>query len=127
MPPRTRLHVAPDRGQLIAVRGSKGGVGTTAIATNLAVALHRQTKQPTALIDGDFFAGDVLAALNLTSNRSIMDLLSNIGRLDDDLLNTTLVNHSSGVDVLASPADFEQVERIKADTYQHMLEELRNH
>jgi pilus assembly protein CpaE len=127
MPPRTRLHVTSDRGQLIAVRGSKGGVGTTALATNLAVALYRQTKQPTALVDGDFFAGDVLAALNLSSNRSVMDLLSNIGRQDDDLLNTTFVTHSSGIDVLAAPSDFEQVERVKADTYQHTLEELRNH
>jgi pilus assembly protein CpaE len=109
------------------VRGSKGGVGTTAVATNLAVALYRQTKQPIALVDGDFFAGDVLAGLNLASNRSVMDLLSNVGRFDEDLLNTTFVTHSSGVDVLAAPSDFEQVERVKADTYQHTLEELRNH
>src|SRR6516164_8136859 len=114
MPPRPRLHITPDRGQLIAVRGSKGGAGTTAIATNLAVALHRQTKQSVALIDGDFFAGDVLAALNLASNRSVMDLLSNVGRFDDDLLTKTFVTHSSGIDVLAAPSDFEQVERVKA-------------
>jgi pilus assembly protein CpaE len=127
MPPRPCVHITPDRGQLIAIRGAKGGVGTTAIATNLAVALHRHTQQPTALVDADFFAGDVLAALNLSSNRSVMDLLSNAARLDDDLLNTTLVSHSSGIDVLAPPSDFEQVERVKADAYQHMLEELRNH
>jgi len=127
VPPRPRLHITPDRGQLIAVRGSKGGVGTTAVATNLAVALHRQTKQPVALVDGDFFAGDVLAALNLESNRSVMDLISNAAHFDDDLLNTTFVTHSSGIDVLAAPSDFEQVERVKADAYQHMLEELRNH
>jgi pilus assembly protein CpaE len=91
------------------------------------MALHRQTKQSVALVDGDMFAGDVLAALNLSSNRSILDLLSNIGRFDDDLLTTTFVTHSSGVDVLAAPPDFEQVERVKADTYQHTLEEVRNH
>jgi pilus assembly protein CpaE len=127
MPPHTRLYITPDRGQLIAVRGAKGGVGTTAIAVNLAVALQRQTNQPTALIDGDFIAGDALAALNLSSNRSVLDLLSNVGRLDDDILNKTMVTHSSGIDVLAAPADFEQVERIKSDAYQVTLEELRNH
>jgi pilus assembly protein CpaE len=127
MPPRPRLHVTPDRGQLIAVRGSKGGVGTTSIAVNLAVALHRQANQPVALVDGDLFAGDVLAALNLASNRSVMDLLSNASRFDDELLTKTFVTHSSGIDVLAPPSDFEQVERIKAEIYQHTLEELRNH
>jgi pilus assembly protein CpaE len=127
MPARPRLRVTPDRGQLIAVRGSKGGVGTTAIAANLAVSLQRQTRQSVALIDGDLFAGDVLAALNLSANRSLMDLLSNAARFDDELLAKTFVTHSSGIDVLAAPSDFEQAERVKADVYQHMLEELRNH
>jgi pilus assembly protein CpaE len=125
MPPRNRLRTTPDRGQLIAVRGAKGGVGTTAIATNLAIALHSQTQQSTALVDSDFFAGDVLAALSLSTNRSVIDLLSNLAQLDDDVIATTLVPHSSGVDVLAAPADFEQVESIKADAYQRVLEDLR--
>jgi pilus assembly protein CpaE len=91
------------------------------------MALHRQTKQPTALVDADFFAGDVLAALNLSSTRTIMDLLSNTDRFDDDLLDTTFVTHSSGVEVLAAPFEFEHVDRIKSDVYHHLLEELRNH
>jgi pilus assembly protein CpaE len=123
---RQRLRTAPTHGQLIAVRGTKGGVGTTAIATNLAIALHRQTKQPTVLVDGNFFGGDVAAALNLTPSRSITDLLSNLSRLDDDVLTTILTPHSSGVDVLSAPTDFEQVESITADAYQRVLEELRS-
>jgi pilus assembly protein CpaE len=123
---RNRQRTTSNHGLLLAVRGTKGGVGTTAVATNLAIALHRQTKQPTVLVDGNFFAGDVPAALNLTTNRSVMDLLSNLSRLDDDVLTTTLAQHSSGIHVLAAPTEFEQVETIKADAYQRILEELRN-
>ena len=115
----------PTRGRLIAVRGTKGGVGTTAIATSLAVAVHRQTKQPTVLVDGYFYGGDVPVALNITPHRSILDLLPQLDRLDDDIFDTTLARHSSGVDVLAAPSDFEHVESIKAEPYQQVLEALR--
>jgi pilus assembly protein CpaE len=60
-------------GQLIAVRGTKGGVGATAVAINVAVALKRRTKQSTVVVDGHFFGGDVPVALNLAPNRSIVD------------------------------------------------------
>jgi pilus assembly protein CpaE len=120
-----QLSATPTRGQLIAVRGAKGGIGTTAIATNLAVTLHRQTRQPTVLVDGNFCGGDIPAALSLAPHRSVMDLLSNLDRLDEDILTTTLVHHSSGVHVLAAPTEFEQVELIHADAYQRVLEELR--
>ena len=123
--PTLQRPIEPTRGRLIAVRGTKGGVGTTAIATSLAVAVHRQTRQPTVLVDGYFYGGDVPVALNLTPPRSIVDLLPQLDRLDDDLFDTTLARHSSGIAVLAAPSDVEHVESIKADTYQQVLDALR--
>ncbi len=52
-------------GHLVAVRGTKGGVGATAIATNLAVSIQRGTGLPTVLVDGHLFGADVPAALNV--------------------------------------------------------------
>jgi pilus assembly protein CpaE len=117
---------APPSGHLIAVRGTKGGVGTTAIATSLAVAIQRRSKQPTVLVDGHFFGGDVPVALNLAPNRSLVDLTAHFDRLDDDLLEATLAQHASGVEVLAGPPEFEQAEAIRADQYQAVLEALRD-
>jgi pilus assembly protein CpaE len=112
-------------GRLIAVRGTKGGVGATAIATSLAVAIKRRSKDATALVDGHFFGGDVPLALNLVPNRSLVDLIPHLDRLDDDLLGATLAQHSSGVSVLAAPAEFERAESIRSDEYQRVLEALR--
>jgi pilus assembly protein CpaE len=112
---------------LIAVRGAKGGVGASVVATNLAIAIREQTKQATALVDGQFFGGDVPVALNLKPTRSLLDLARHLNGLDGDMLRATLVEHSSGLAVLAAPPDFEDAEAIRSDDYQRVLDALRTH
>jgi pilus assembly protein CpaE len=114
-------------GRLIAVRGAKGGVGATVVASNLAVAIRRLTKQPTALVDGHFFGGDVPVALNLKPARSMIDLTRHLNGLDEDMLRNTLTEHPSGLLVLAAPQDFEDAEAIRPDDYQHVLDAVRTH
>jgi pilus assembly protein CpaE len=120
-----RVTTAPTGGHLIAVRGAKGGVGATVIASSLAVAIKRRGKEATALVDGHFFGGDVSVALNVTSNRSLVDLLPHLDRLDDDLLDATLVQHATGLAVLAAPTELEQAEVIRSDQYRQVLDVLR--
>ena len=90
-------------GTLIAVRGAKGGVGCTAVAANLAVAIKRRSGRRVALVDAHFLGGDVPVALDLVPNRSIVDLVPHLHSLDDDVVATTVVEHASGVAVLAAP------------------------
>jgi pilus assembly protein CpaE len=112
-------------GRLIAVRGAKGGVGATVIATNLAVAIRRQSDRRVVLVDANFFGGDVPGALNLVPDGNIADLLPHLHVLDDDLLASTLVEHPSGVAVLAAPTEFERAEAIRSEEFQRVLEVLR--
>lgn len=51
-------HVAPPYGHVVAVLGSKGGVGTTTVAANLAIAARALTHGKTALLDADQPFGD---------------------------------------------------------------------
>jgi pilus assembly protein CpaE len=111
-------------GRLIAVRGAKGGVGTTVVATNLAVALRRQTRQPTVLVDGHLFGGDVSVALDLKPSRSLIDLVRHLNGIDDEMLRNTLAEHASGLAVLAAPPEFEDAEAIRADEFQRVLDDL---
>lgn len=112
-------------GQLIAVRGTKGGVGATAIAANLAFAIQRGTGLPTVLVDGHLFGADVAATLNLAPARSLIDLMPHLDRLDDDLISATLAKHASGLSVLAAPGEFEHAESIRADDFHRVLDALR--
>lgn len=94
---------APSGGSAILVLGSKGGVGTTTIATNLAVALRRVTDRPVALADFSPQFGDLGVLLNLWSRQTLYDLTQQPGPINDALLDQTLVLHKSGVDVLLAP------------------------
>jgi pilus assembly protein CpaE len=71
-----------DSTRVIGVMGSKGGVGATTVACNLAVELRRQTDQKALLADLDLNAGLVSFMMNSGAEHSILDAVSNIQRLD---------------------------------------------
>ena len=62
---------------MLAFYGAKGGVGTTTIAINTAIALHRELDRKVALVDGDLQFGDHRVFLDLGLDRkSIVDLVT---------------------------------------------------
>lgn len=102
-----------EKGKVVAVTGSKGGVGTTTIAVHLAAELagiHR-----VLLIDLDFGIGDVAPMMDLTSRDSIVDLIARSDRMDERVLTSAVVVHRTKVNVLTTPDDMDSVGHIKAD------------
>jgi pilus assembly protein CpaE len=100
-------------GKRVAVFGAKGGVGRTLVAVSLALALRQLTRESVVLMDADFLFGDVDLHLNLTTERSILDLLPHIEALDSKLVDQVVGKHSSGVHLLARPPRPEQADAIK--------------
>jgi pilus assembly protein CpaE len=117
--------VATD-GSVITVFPAKGGVGATTIATNLAGALRRKGLR-VCLVDLDLHLGDVTSFLDIGSTYSISEILSNLGRLDRDLLETSMTKHSSGVAVLAQSGLMEDAEQITPADIGKLLGVLRKH
>ena len=104
-----------DSGCVITVFGSKGGVGRTTVATNVAIAIKTLTDKKVALVDGSLVFGDVGIMLNLPVGNTISDLIPSIHTLDPDMLERVLVRHSSGVKVLLAPHRPELAELVTAD------------
>lgn len=99
-------------GKVIALFSTKGGVGKTTIATNLAVALALKTGTKVALVDADLQFGDISLFLNILPNRTIFDLLKDIDHLDAETVDSHMVDFQNLVKVLAAPFRPEQSEMI---------------
>ena len=112
-----RKPVAPSSsratGKLLVVMGVKGGAGATMVACNLAVALAQQRDQKTLLVDLDLPMGGAALNLGLAAQFSTIDALESGARMDARFLSQLLVEHSSGVRLLAAPGRFVQ---YKLDT-----------
>ncbi len=92
-------------GRLCVFYPAKGGVGTTTIAINTAIALARVLKRRTALIDANLQFGDLRVFLDLgLDNASIVNAITEPD-LDADLLRRLMVKHESGIELLLAPPD----------------------
>jgi pilus assembly protein CpaE len=92
------------RGQVLAFVGAKGGVGTTTIAVNVAVALTSELSSPVLMTDLHVAVhGDAALLLGVEPRFSVADALENTNRLDAAYLKGLVVKSKVGLDVLASP------------------------
>jgi pilus assembly protein CpaE len=113
-------------GKIVTLFAPKGGVGRTTLAVNLAVAMAGEQRQSVTLVDGSFQFGDVGVLLNLNpKNKSIIDVVADPASTDEDLVDTTLINHSTGIKVLLAPPSPEMAELITVDQIRRMMNRLR--
>jgi pilus assembly protein CpaE len=99
---RRKWAVDRPEGRLIAVLAPSGGAGSSTISASLAVLMAKQFGS-VALVDMKLETGDLAELLDLKPTYSLADLSKNVDRLDEVLLRRTLVEHASGVHLLASP------------------------
>jgi pilus assembly protein CpaE len=115
------------RGKIIDVIGSKGGVGNTTIAVNLAASLIESTGSPlVALIDMNLLFGEIPIFLNIESGLNWGEIARNISRLDSTFLMSILSKHSSGVYVLPSPTGLDGVNVANPEIIEKLLGLMRN-
>jgi pilus assembly protein CpaE len=65
--------------------------------------------------------------MDVAGNYSITDVLQNMGRLDRELLESSMMRHPSGVNVLAQSGKMEEAEHIKGSDIANLLTFLRKH
>jgi pilus assembly protein CpaE len=103
---------APTLARLCSFYGAKGGVGTTTLAINAAIALATRLRRRTALVDANLQFGDERVFLDLgLDSSSIVNAITEPD-LDADLLKKLLVTHRSGIDLLLAPPNPEQADIV---------------
>ena len=109
-------------GKLIEVIGSKGGVGTTTIATNLAASLaEKENVQSVALVDMKLLFGDVPLFLQIKPSYHWGEITKDISRLDPTFLMNVLSRDSCGVYVLPSPVTLNDHKPVSPEIIENLL------
>ena len=104
--------------KVVSVIKSVGGVGATAMVSQLAIrfaANEAAHGRGACLIDLDVQFGDVAFQLGLQPKLSLADLLEAGARLDGSLVRATTTEHQSGLRVIAAPPEMMPLEGISSE------------
>lgn len=96
-------------GKLLLFASAKGGSGVTTLASNFALALKQESEKDIALVDLNLHLGDVSVLLGMTPRYTVLDALRSGNRMDMDLVSTLLMDHASGLKVLAGPDEYHPI------------------
>lgn len=115
------------RAQVMAFIGSKGGCGVTTLVTQLGAILSKSYSRKSLVVDLHPDFGD--AALYLKLNKPsyhFFELLENTHRLDADFLQSFLMQHSSGVDLIGAPEGSDSTREILPGALSQTFDFLRS-
>jgi pilus assembly protein CpaE len=134
---RSKQRVAPQKGEgegegetsqgkIISFFSTKGGIGKTTLAVNLAAYLGNKGKWRVLLLDFNLQFGDVAVFLNMMPKKTIADL-TQAGSLQFDDIRAYLLTHAAGMEVLVAPSRPEYAEYVTPDNINKILTEVRPH
>lgn len=119
-------------GVLLAVQGMAGGVGTTTFAVNLAWELANVEKDKdkaprVCLLDLGLQFGSAATYLDLPRKETIVELLADIGTLDQDTFAQALQSFEDRIDVFTAPSDLLPLDMITQEDVSLLLGLAREH
>lgn len=116
-PPRVKR-----RGRILVLLGARGGAGTTTLAVHLAWYLVQMHSKKTLILDEHRRFGHVSLYLGEdNANYHFYELVRNIARLDETLLQGFVIHHSNFLDILPSPDFFDDSANVSLDDIQRTI------
>lgn len=104
--------------KVVAIIKSEGGVGATALLTQLATRFadkERGAGRECCLLDLDVQFGDAALQLGLQPALTFSDLLEAGKRLDGEMLRSVAARHTSGLRVVSAPREIMPLEMMTSD------------
>ncbi|NTW05630.1 MAG: MinD/ParA family protein [Peptococcaceae bacterium] len=112
-------------GKIITFFSTKGGIGKTTIACNLAISLTQKNKSKMALVDMDLQGGDISVFMNLPASAGLDEIVKEDDYTDPSLLETYLTPHLSGVRVITAPSSPEKADLVNSDHVEGIITALK--
>jgi pilus assembly protein CpaE len=109
----------------IAVHSPKGGVGTTTVAVNIAMAAAQRKPDRVVIVDLHLQFGQVATHLNLDPRQTLADVVREDAAMrEPELLRTYASRHDSGLHLLSGPSGAELTDLITAEHVDRILTTL---
>jgi pilus assembly protein CpaE len=113
-------------GRVIVTFSTKGGVGKSILATNLAVALASRSSKQVVIVDGDLQFGDVAVLLGIPPTHTTTDAAAAIDQADVSLMDSFLATHpATGLRVLPAPVEPSAADSISPEQMLGIIRMLR--
>jgi pilus assembly protein CpaE len=113
-------------GRIIAFVGSKGGVGSSTIAHNVAYGLSDRFKMDTVITDLDLAFGTAGLNFNQDSGGAIIDALGQPDRIDATLVDRLLTKLGDKLSLLNGPGSIEREFSIESQAVETVLNVVRH-
>jgi pilus assembly protein CpaE len=115
------------KGKILVVTGHKGGIGTTTVAVNLALALAEMQGQKLILMDLGRPFPDVGHFLDLEAPYNLYDLMQNVYDLDQAFLEKIVQPYEDNLAVIHGISDFKEQDSIDLEALEKIFAFLRAH
>ena len=122
------LFSAPDAkpvGRVIAVIGSKGGVGASTIAHNVSFSIARDLQLDTVVGDLDLGFGTAGLDFNQDPPQGIADAVFSPDRIDTAFIDRLLSKCTDQLSLLAAPATLDRVYDFASEAFDSIYDSLR--
>lgn len=110
---------------VIVVVGTRGGVGTSMISTNMAWILAHENKKKVGLVDLDPYFGNTAALLNLDPGRGLSEALDAPDRIDNVFVDRTMIKEHDNLLILAAEEAMQNEVPMDAASIETLIEKLR--
>ncbi len=112
--------------RVLTFMGAKGGSGVTTLVTQLGAQLASSYSKKSLVVDLHPDFGDAALYLGLTKYQfHFFELLESTDRLDAELLQSFVMHHASGVDVIPAPAVIEPARSFSPGSVSRTFDFLR--
>ncbi len=123
---RRRERLQPNKAQVLAFMGAKGGCGVTSLVTQLGALFASSFSKKTLVVDLHPDFGDAALYLGLTRYKyHFFELVENTDRLDAELLQSFIAHHPSGLDLIPAPEGNDTPRRIQPGAVAQTFDFLR--
>lgn len=102
-----------NKGKIITVTSTKGGVGKTVFTLNLA-GMYHLLGYKTLVIDLDLYGGAVATYLNSKNDKTIFNLTSDLANNRYEKMDDYIYTYNENIDIIAAPKDPRMASKVEA-------------